>query len=167
MSAEEKRTPAVWPFHSTTAAYDACQCNENVRDGDVLVIEDEEVIGIAWTWPFALTENFNELHVTTANPRTYEGGIFAAGVDLAEQIAQERGWRIIPLLEPATARALYAAHPRCGEPIGFKGLSIETARSRKWIGWLLAGTTGYIELDSYGHIKFVNEWSPITGPKEG
>ncbi|MFE4527164.1 hypothetical protein ACFRMO_08190 [Streptomyces anulatus] len=166
MSAEEKRTPAVWPFQSTAAAYGACQCSEDIRDGDVLVIEDEKVVGIAWTWPFALTEDFNELHVTTANPRTYQGGIFAAGVDRAEQIAKERGWRIITPLDLVTARAFFAMHPRVGEPVGYKGRISETGRGRKWDGWLLAGTAGYMELDSSGYLKFVNEWSPLTEPKE-
>lgn len=159
--------PSVHHFDDTTEAYNATQCNEEMRDGDVLVIEPEKVIGIAWTWPFALTERFGELHVTTADPRTYQGGIFAAGVELAEQLASERGWRIVPPLDLGLARALIAQHPRCGQPIGFKSLSRETEAGRERAGWLLAGTTGFVELDTYGHVVFANEWSPLTIEQEG
>ena len=159
---EKNTEPKVWRFPSTSNAYDACQTAEDISDGDVLVIEAEKVVGIAWTWPFALTESFGELHVTTANPRTYQDGIFAAGADRAEQVAREYGWPIVPPLDLAMARAILAAHPRCGEPLGFKVLSRKSEAGRDRVGWLLAGTTGFVELDNYGHLKFANKWSPLT-----
>ncbi len=50
-------------FKSTGAAYDACQCDENVRKGDILLIERERVVGIADTWPMAVTPNHGEFHL--------------------------------------------------------------------------------------------------------
>ncbi|WP_369042292.1 hypothetical protein [Streptomyces sp. Midd1] len=160
------REPVVREFSSTTDAYGACQTAEDIRDGDVLVIEAEKVVGIAWAWPFALTENIGELHVTTANPRTYQDGIFAAGVDRAEQIARERSWQIVPALDAGMARAFLAESPRCGEPLGFKVLTRKTETGRERTGWLLAGTTGFIELDNHGHFQFANQWCPLTNEKE-
>ncbi|MCT9105390.1 hypothetical protein [Streptomyces mirabilis] len=157
--------PNIHHFDDTTEAYNAAQCRDDIRDGDVLVIETEKVIGIAWTWPFALTESFGELHVTTVNPRTYQDGIFAAGVDRGEQLAREMGWRIVPALDVSMTRAFLTSYPKCGEPIGFKVLSRKSETGRERIGWLVAGTTGYIELDTYGHVRFANEWSPLTNEK--
>lgn len=49
-------------FSSTQEAYDACQCDDTVKNGDILVIASERVVGIADTWPFAVTEPAGELH---------------------------------------------------------------------------------------------------------
>ncbi|MET7631816.1 hypothetical protein ABZS53_15370 [Streptomyces sp. NPDC005499] len=88
--------PAVHTFDDTVEAYDATQCREDIRDGDVLVIESESVVGIAWTWPFALTEAFGELHILNADPRTYEDGKFAASIPVAEREAARLG---VPLVD--------------------------------------------------------------------
>ncbi|MFI2031419.1 hypothetical protein [Streptomyces buecherae] len=88
--------PKVWTFHSTREAYDACQVREDIQDGDVLVIEQENVIGIAHTWPFALTEDSGELHTLKKgiDPRTWEGGKHAPGVTVAEREAERLGIRL-------------------------------------------------------------------------
>lgn len=49
-------------FDTTDDAYDACQTDETIRDGDVLVIPGERVVGIACTWPFACTTERGALH---------------------------------------------------------------------------------------------------------
>lgn len=49
-------------FRSTGEAYDACQCDENVAKGDLLLIPSEHVIGVADTWPFAVTDICGHLH---------------------------------------------------------------------------------------------------------
>lgn len=49
-------------FRSTGDAYDACQCDESIKRGDVLVIESEGVIGVADTWPIAVTVVNGNLH---------------------------------------------------------------------------------------------------------
>jgi hypothetical protein len=53
---------AIHKFESTGNAYDACQCDEDIKNGDILVIASEGVIGIADTWPFAVTAEAGSLH---------------------------------------------------------------------------------------------------------
>ncbi|MEV5264770.1 hypothetical protein [Streptomyces werraensis] len=154
--------PKVHTFNSTSDAYDATQCDEDIKDGDVLVIEPEKVVGIAYTRPFALTEHIGELHAMTNNPRTYKGGIFAAGVDRAEQIAREHGWLLAPHLDLGMARAFLTSTPPCGEPLGYRVLTAKTDTGRLRTGWLIAGTTGFIELDIHGHYRFASEWLPFN-----
>ncbi|MFJ5725827.1 hypothetical protein [Streptomyces sp. NPDC093149] len=91
--AKKDAEPKAWTFHSTADAYGACQVREEIRDGDVLVIEREQVIGIAHTWPFALTEKRGDLHTlkTPLDPRTWEDGKHAPGVAVAEREAARMG----------------------------------------------------------------------------
>lgn len=49
-------------FPSTAQAYDACQCDDSIKKGDLLVIESEKVVGIADTWPVAVTDERGSLH---------------------------------------------------------------------------------------------------------
>lgn len=49
-------------FASTGQAYDACQCDQDVKKGDILLIPDENVVGIADTWPFAISKEHGQLH---------------------------------------------------------------------------------------------------------
>lgn len=62
-------------FASTGNAYDAVQCDEVIHTGDTLVVLVEEVIGIAMTWPFAVTQAHGNLH---ALKRTYKEHICKA-----------------------------------------------------------------------------------------
>lgn len=55
-------SPAVHEFASTGDAYDACQCDENIKQGDTLVIKAEKIVGVADTWPFAVTADHGQLH---------------------------------------------------------------------------------------------------------
>jgi hypothetical protein len=43
-------------FASTGNAYDASQCDEAIKTGDTLIVLAEQVVAIAMTWPFAVTE---------------------------------------------------------------------------------------------------------------
>ena len=52
----------IWSFDTTEQAYDACQTDENICRGDVLLIAPERVIGIAGTWPISITEAHGCLH---------------------------------------------------------------------------------------------------------
>lgn len=52
----------IHKFESTGDAYDACQCDENISTGDILIIENEQVVGIADTWPVAVTQRHESLH---------------------------------------------------------------------------------------------------------
>jgi len=52
----------IHKFDSTGDAYDATQCDDNVKNGDILVIDSERVVGLAHTWPVAITEAYGKLH---------------------------------------------------------------------------------------------------------
>jgi hypothetical protein len=47
-------------FESTERAYDATQCDPDIKTGDILVIGN--IIGVADTWPFVVTKESGQLH---------------------------------------------------------------------------------------------------------
>lgn len=49
-------------FDSSGDAYDACQCDPQVKKGDLLYIPSEGVVGIAGTWPLAVTHRNGKIH---------------------------------------------------------------------------------------------------------
>ena len=56
---------SAWRIHafaSTGNAYDAVQTDETIAAGDTLLILDERVVGVAMTWPFAITAEPGKLH---------------------------------------------------------------------------------------------------------
>lgn len=69
----------VHQFGDTGQAYDACQCCDFIKDGDLLVIESERVVGVADTWPFAVTKACGKLHEVLPNTTDEELAI-AAGI---------------------------------------------------------------------------------------
>ncbi|WP_312924375.1 hypothetical protein [Stutzerimonas nitrititolerans] len=73
--------PTIHEFASSSDAYDSTQCDESVRKGDALLIASEGVVGLAWTWPVAVTASAGELHELTD-----EDGIKPAAV------IQDAGW---------------------------------------------------------------------------
>jgi hypothetical protein len=79
---------AVRRYASSEDAYGACQVG-GAHDGDVLVIESEGVVGIADTWPVAVTQTFGGLHGANA------AGAFAefsmATIERAATTARELG----------------------------------------------------------------------------
>lgn len=90
--------PMVHRFHSTGEAYDATQGREHILDGDVLVIEREQVVGfLRSAWPGAVTTAHGELATFTRDPRVIDDGKYAATVDLAEQVAREHGFPVATL----------------------------------------------------------------------
>lgn len=50
----------IHEFTSTREAYDASQCY--VPTGDVLYVPSEGVVGVSYTWPFAITKEQGDLH---------------------------------------------------------------------------------------------------------
>ncbi|WP_330306259.1 MULTISPECIES: hypothetical protein [unclassified Streptomyces] len=101
---ELARLPRVHRFDGTTAgAYDATQCRDDIRDGDVLVVKAEGVVGfLAAAWPVAITEARGEFHGLKVPAREYEDGRYAASAERAEQIADELGF-------PLAAKPAHAA----------------------------------------------------------
>jgi hypothetical protein len=82
---------AIHKFDTTEEAYDATQCDENISKGDILIVEDEKVVGIAYTWPIAITKEHGALHVI--NDITLLDEFIHHG--LAFEIAQAYGWEAI------------------------------------------------------------------------
>ena len=60
---------SAWRIHafaSTANAYDAVQTDETIAAGDTLLILDEGIVGVAMTWPFAITAEPGKLHAVCA-----------------------------------------------------------------------------------------------------
>lgn len=65
LSDSERFAFSAWRIHafaSTGNAYDAVQTDETIAAGDTLLILDERVVGVAMTWPFAITAEPGKLH---------------------------------------------------------------------------------------------------------
>ena len=86
-------------FETTGNAYDAVQTDETIRTGDTLVVLAEQVVGIAITWPFAVTAEAGKLHaVKTPEPGepltriASEPGVTEADMDHAIALAAAFGF---------------------------------------------------------------------------
>ena len=98
-------------FASTGNAYDATQCDEAIKTGDTLIIFAEGVVGIAMTWPFAITKECGKLHALAA-PREGEAlaglarslHVRAADFVHAVEIARRLGFALDPQLEALLPR---------------------------------------------------------------
>ncbi len=103
-------------FASTGNAYDATQCDEAIGTGDTLIILAEGVVGIAMTWPFAVTQASGHLHALAA-PREGDTlgalasslGVQSADFEHAAQMARQLGFLLDPQLE-----ALLGPRPELG-----------------------------------------------------
>lgn len=154
--------PKVWTFYSTGEAYAACQWREDIRDGDVLVVEQEKVVGIAETWPFALTARYGDLHLTTHDPATYGDGKYATSIPIAEREAARLGVALVPRLTGSLVSILTSRNPRFGELLGVKMVVRKNASEREHVGWVLAGTGGWVETDIQLKVTSTGAWGPIT-----
>lgn len=88
----EEATVKIWKFSSTSRAYDACQTDDRIRDGDVLVVESERVAGVASTWPTAVTQESGVLHELAFGARL--AGAQARGWRDAARVARSKGWPV-------------------------------------------------------------------------
>ncbi|MDE2563021.1 MAG: hypothetical protein KGL48_12320 [Sphingomonadales bacterium] len=81
-------------FETSGNAYDACQCDEAIAKGDTLIVLPEGVIGVAWTWPIAVTAAHGALHRVKDEPRSTLADLAASFdmdvADLAAAIALAR-----------------------------------------------------------------------------
>lgn len=81
--------PRVHRFDSTHEAYNATQWNDEIRDGDVLVIAPEKVVGILnEAWPFALTVRHGELHTLSVPVGDVNDGKYAESARVAAEQAR-------------------------------------------------------------------------------
>lgn len=55
-------------FATSGNAYDATETDEAIKTGDTLLILPERVVGVANTWPFAVTSHFGHLHAIKPKP---------------------------------------------------------------------------------------------------
>ncbi|MFZ4266568.1 hypothetical protein [Streptomyces arboris] len=137
--------PAVHRFTSTSEAYDETQTRDDIRDGDVLVVESEKVVGfLRSAWPGAITTEHGELHTFTRPARVIDQGKYVASVDLAEELAREIGADVDPLhagpdpdganVVPA-ADATFAKGDRvlCTDGLVRTATHTEVKRGRTWV----------------------------------
>ena len=54
-------------FYHTDEAYDACQCDDTLKDGDVLICTSEQVVGLVGTWPVAVTQRHGQFHAVLSS----------------------------------------------------------------------------------------------------
>lgn len=52
----------VRTFRTSGAAYDACNCDETMTAGAIFMVPSEQIVGVAWAWPVAVTRNAGHLH---------------------------------------------------------------------------------------------------------
>lgn len=77
----------IHEFSSTRDAYDASRCY--VDTGDVLYVPQENVVGVSYTWPFAITEGRGALHGLAPIDSLSPGG-----EDL-KQMAMDAAWEVV------------------------------------------------------------------------
>ncbi|MFD3455787.1 hypothetical protein ACFWVC_26865 [Streptomyces sp. NPDC058691] len=88
MNQQPTAAPAVHHFGDTREAYDATQCREDIRDGDVLVVESAKVVGfLDAAWPVSITEEHGEFHAMATGAPRYADGRYAASIERARQVA--------------------------------------------------------------------------------
>jgi hypothetical protein len=81
-----------WEFGYTGEAYDACQCDNEVKNGDVLICRDEKVVGIAGCWPIAVTKESGNLHSFAEDATLFQVlGQFEKDEDKDRALA---GWKL-------------------------------------------------------------------------
>ena len=88
-------------FHDSGMAYDMCQCDENVKTGDILNITCENVVGLAHTWPVAVTINFGSFHAfkEDATEETIAGMFTREQVEAAITVARSRRLPVQPVFK--------------------------------------------------------------------
>lgn len=121
--------PRAHHFHSTGEAYDASQVRDSIRDGDVLVVASESVVGVfVGAWPVAVTPTQGEFHGyddRVAGPlRELNGGQYAASLKLAEDIAATMSAPECAQLDADELRVLrtYANGPRIWDAASLFGI---------------------------------------------
>jgi len=89
-------TAKCFVFDSTEEAYGACQTRDDIKNGDMLVIPSEQVVGLAGTWPVAVTDEHGELHFVNgdANIRRLMTDVKCSKeqVNAAVRFAQKHNW---------------------------------------------------------------------------
>ena len=91
-------------FETSSNAYDAVQTDDRIATGDLLLVMDEAVVGVAMTWPFAVTAEAGHLHQVAPKPGhdfdqlAASLGVDAAAMNRATSLARQLGFPIEPAL---------------------------------------------------------------------
>lgn len=94
-----------WVFHteSSREVYDRTQCDDSIKDGDILFVTTEKVVGIlAGAWPIAVTEKHGEFHRLAPGVEWHYVGVgigsqpgqYVDIVKVAREIARNNEWPI-------------------------------------------------------------------------
>lgn len=146
-------------FEDTAEAYDATQCRDDIRDGDVLIIEREGVVGFLRTaWPAAITAERGKLHGVDGDPRTLDDGRYVASVEAAEQVAREHGFNL------AGDQQLDAVEVEVAEQFR------TTARATDAVGYaeqVEAGVEAVVEAEALYAAQLVTEAEATAGTWRG
>ena len=94
----------IHAFETTGNAYDAVQTDETITTGDTLLVLAEAVVGVALTWPFAVSAEAGHLHQVA--PKTGDTldafasslGIKPRAISRAVALARQLGLTIEPAL---------------------------------------------------------------------
>ena len=121
--------PRVHSFGDTREAYDASMCDSEIRDGDVLVIASEKVVGfLNKAWPVALTVGHGELHTLNVPVGELDEGRYAASARLAAEEARKLDVALRDDHAPARGCApRHSGNPDVGAALGvLNGLASAT-----------------------------------------
>lgn len=88
------RVVKIHQYESTSAAYDASQMDSDIKDGDVLVVASEGVIGFlmgAWPVAVAYAEDDPGCFHTMRDPEQtlFEGRDYSASIEACRRTAEE------------------------------------------------------------------------------
>lgn len=94
-----RQPDSVFYFPTSGEAYDATQCWEDIKDGDVLVVSSEKIVGVADTWPIAVTAESGELHEVAKRGEYEANPAMWRGIIRAVKIARGAGFPIAALFQ--------------------------------------------------------------------
>jgi len=86
----------VHVFPDTVMCYNDTQVREDIKDGDVLVVPSDEIVGIlVEAWPTAITAHYGELHrFAPWFMKTVASQRYRRSLRVALRLAGEAGWEL-------------------------------------------------------------------------
>jgi hypothetical protein len=76
----------IHAFATSGNAYDACQTDEAITTGDLLLILPERIVALAYAWPIAVTLECGNLHAFAAGDHQSIGELMTAFPITCEQV---------------------------------------------------------------------------------
>jgi hypothetical protein len=86
-------------FTHSGEAYDASQCDDRIKSGDLLIVPEEKVVGFLFlAWPIAVTQDAGVFHIATNEwPDEEDEGGRAYWLDVretAQVLAKRLGYNV-------------------------------------------------------------------------